>query len=564
MAPISEDSGLLLAATRVNNSSSCFQTRREDTTASKRLQHRSPRLCSSSLSSVPEHSRLPPLRLQGAGARRSRHSRKLSTLEPSSTKDMRRYQQNDFRGELLHAGNNSTSRPGPLNSLRSGLFNQAQESSTQAARIDSFIEPLTPFRDSLLNVNASTQSHAYTPSLSYMPGPNPSLNIYQSPSTYDGIHDDRKHPFRSPASFGPYEGMPIEFGDRSTLPSYHETMVPQYQYQNQLQDRYARELEAEDWNSPAYPQQRPYLDDRVTSSLHTRDASSHSWYAQTSSDAPFRQPDADEDEDTDCRIIRQRKVIKPRSQMTPSATESVSPSPRTKNGHGLYYNNFIEAEAAAFNRARSLLHHDDWTEVKAHPAKHIQKLLSAFKGDYAKQPEHFALPKASDKSRWIAYQEGHVEKMSKYDDATLEAASWVLLKHLIEAHELGMKALRYHKVENNIKCSEHVDLVASATRKYAVIRYDVVRLQRLDELVCCTTSAVSRKIANFRGNWNKTERENENKQNAEAHGIKYVPVLGDKKKRPLASAFSDGVEAPVVTKKGKSKKKVGPKEGQIE
>ncbi|KAM3424556.1 hypothetical protein BST61_g6552 [Cercospora zeina] len=477
---------------------------------------------------------------------------------------MDRYQQNDFSGELLYAGHSSTSRSGPLNPLRSGPFDQAQEITTQTPRTDSFMEPLTPFRDTFRNGPASTQPHLYSPSLSYMPGSNPSLNIYQPPSAYNTFYDDRQNLPRSPARFDSYGAIPLEFSNPSTLPSYHETTAPQYQYQNQLQDRYARELGAEDWNAPTYSQQRPYLDDRAASSLRTRDASSHSWSAQTSSDAPLRQPDADEDEDTDCRIVRQRKVIEPRSQVTPPPTESLLSSPRTKKANGLYYNNFVEAEAAAFNRARSLIHNDNWAEVKADPAKYVQKLLSAFKGDYAQQPEQFALPKASDKSRWIAYQEGHVEKMTKYDDATLEAACWVLLKHLIEAHELGMKALRYHKVENNIDCSDHVDLVASAIRKYAVIRYDVVRLQRLDELVCCTTSAVSRKIANFRGNWNKTERENENKQNAEAHGIKYVPVLGDKKKRPFASALGDGVEAPVVVKKSKSKKKVGPEEGEIE
>ncbi|GIZ41679.1 hypothetical protein CKM354_000497700 [Cercospora kikuchii] len=557
MAPTSEDSDLFLAASRVKNFSSSFQIRREGATATKRLQQRSPRICSSSFSNIPENSRLPPLRLQGARARRSRHSRKLSTLEPSSTKDMYAYDQNDLTGQWLYSGRTSAPRPGSQKPLHLESFDQAQDSSTQTHRNDSFIEPPTPFRDTFLNGTATTQSRLYSPSLSYMPGPNPSLNIYQPPSAYDNFYEDRENVLRSPARFTPYEDAPYRPSDQYSLPSYREIRAPHHYYQNQPQDRRAGELGVEDWNSPSYFQQSPYLDDSAPSSSHTRDASNHSCSAQTSpSDAPPCQRGTDEDEDPDCRIIQQRKVIKPRPQMTPPATDSAHSSPCTKKANGLYYNNFVEAEAAAFSRARSLLHDDDWTEVKINPAEHVLKLLYAFKGDYAKQPEQFALPKASDKSRWIAYQDGHVEKMDKYDDRTLEAACWVLLKHLIEAHELGMKALRYHKVENNIKCSDHVDLVASAIRKYAVIRYDVVRLQRLDELVCCTTSAVSRKIANFRGNWNKTERENENKQNAEAHGIKYVPVLGDKKKRTFASALGDGSGAPAV-KKSRGKKKVG-------
>lgn len=238
-----------------------------------------------------------------------------------------------------------------------------------------------------------------------------------------------------------------------------------------------------------------------------------------------------------------QQMAKPRSRhskVTSTAkpfdsSSASSPDTGSKRPSGLFYSGFAEAEAAAFNRTRPTLQHDDWQIVKTKPAAFVQKLVKSFHEDYAQAPNQSSVVKDGDKTRWLAYQDSHIDKMAKYTDQTIEAACWVLVKHLVEAHEIGMKTLRYHKIENNITCSDHVDLVASVIRKYGVIRYDVARFQRLDELVCCTSSAVSRKIANFRGNWNKSERESENAAQAKAAGIKYVPVLGDKKRKAASS-----------------------------
>lgn len=209
------------------------------------------------------------------------------------------------------------------------------------------------------------------------------------------------------------------------------------------------------------------------------------------------------------------------------ASHSVTPPRKGKADTGLNFGSFEEAEAAALHRKPPSLKHDDYRQVKNDPVPYIHKLRNAFKANYAQKPQgqHFTTEK--DQRDWLNYQDTHMERMSKFDEATIESSCWMVLKNLIEAHRVGMKELKYHKIESEITCSAHVDLIAEAISDYAVIRYDVVRLQRLDELICCTNTAVQRKLANYKGNKNKAQREIQNQQQAEQQGFDYVPVLGN-------------------------------------
>ncbi|KXS95437.1 hypothetical protein AC578_4703 [Pseudocercospora eumusae] len=196
----------------------------------------------------------------------------------------------------------------------------------------------------------------------------------------------------------------------------------------------------------------------------------------------------------------------------------------------LIYNGFADAEAKAYNRSRLNIGGDDWNHIKNNPAEHVEKLVAAFDLPYGDMPEYHQLSD-TDQERWISYQEAHMEKMSKFSPEQIEASCWVLLKNIIEAHEIGVKRLRYHRSDYIEKCSAHVERIAEAIALYAVIRFDVVRLQRFDELVSTTSSAIQRKISNFKGNWGKTKRELENDERAKEAGFEYKKVLGEKKRK---------------------------------
>jgi hypothetical protein len=257
-----------------------------------------------------------------------------------------------------------------------------------------------------------------------------------------------------------------------------------------------------------------------------------------------------------------RKIAKPRAARGKGSKAPAQPSeashlytvaPKaTRRGTGLFYTNFADAEAAATNRSPPTLPVDDWKVIKDNPAPYVELLIHAFYQPYAltsggdeahNSGEH--LGKSQDS--WIKYQNEQLLKLAKVDENTIEASCWVLLHRIIDAHAVGMRTLPFYRSERTILCSAHVALIAENMARYVVIRYDVARLLRLDELVCCTNRAVSRKVTNFRGNLGKAERELDNIKTAQEHGITYKRVLG--------GSESEGVTPP--------KRKAGEVEGEV-
>ena len=489
-------------------------------------------------SDIPISSRLPPLNLHSAGARSFSFKPKLPVLEPSTANmnDMQTFGDSfgDFYDTTFTQSDMSNHE-----SLASLQTYEHHYGGNNPASNSNYVDPQSSlfagnFRGTALSLG---QAHSHTDTQAYnndnyMPEANAPFQLYRPVAVSQGHAGLSNNIYAPTKVYNNFDFMAQNVQDYANVPQQHVASTPPPRTEHQAFDSSFSsgytdyELPTQAYNHSTTGHNSSFVGDFASGSSHL--PGSHNSAEQTI--------DHDiEDVTSPSPQVKKRKIAKARSHSSKSSTSAPSTessaSPRTKNKAGLFFNGFAEAEAVAYNRTPPTLRHDDWSEVKASPTKHVQKLLSAFSDDYADAPEHFPLTKAADKTRWVAYQDGHVDKMSKYDEQTLEAACWVLLKHLIEAHEVGMKTLRYHKIEGNTTCSDHVDMVAAAIRNYAVIRYDVVRLQRLDELVCCTTSAVSRKIANFKGNWNKTERENENQQKAEQLGIDYTPVLGDKKRK---------------------------------
>ncbi|KXT12869.1 hypothetical protein AC579_5378 [Pseudocercospora musae] len=284
------------------------------------------------------------------------------------------------------------------------------------------------------------------------------------------------------------------------------------------------------------------------SALHIHGFDSGTSQAPGSSETEYSEPAAAIDSDDSYQPLpsseHKRKITQPRSRRSvpqnftpPSSSASQTPplqhaeeiSP-PRGSSRLIYNGFADAEAKAYNRSRLNIGGDDWNHIKNNPAEHVEKLVAAFDLPYGDMPEYHQLSDA-DQERWVSYQEAHMEKMSKFSPEQIEASCWVLLKNIIEAHEIGVKRLRYHRSDYIEKCSAHVERIAEAIALYAVIRFDVVRLQRFDELVSTTSSAIQRKISNFKGNWGKTKRELENDERAKEAGFEYKKVLGEKKRK---------------------------------
>ncbi|EME78707.1 uncharacterized protein MYCFIDRAFT_178818 [Pseudocercospora fijiensis CIRAD86] len=280
------------------------------------------------------------------------------------------------------------------------------------------------------------------------------------------------------------------------------------------------------------------------SSLHIHGFDSSTSYAPGSSETEHGEPVAIDTHQPLPSSANKRKIAQPRARrpvqknFTPPSS-SASRTPPLEHVHEispprgssrLIYNGFADAEAKAYNRSRLNIGGDDWHHIKNNPAEHVEKLVAAFDLPYGDVPEYHQLSDA-DQEQWISYQEAHMEKMNKFSPEQIEASCWVLLKNIIEAHEIGVKRLRYHRSDYIEKCSTHVERIAEAIALYAVIRFDVVRLQRFDELVSTTSSAIQRKISNFKGNWGKTKRELENDERAKEVGFEYKKVLGEKKRK---------------------------------
>ncbi|KAF7189638.1 hypothetical protein HII31_09082 [Pseudocercospora fuligena] len=320
-----------------------------------------------------------------------------------------------------------------------------------------------------------------------------------------------------------------------------------------------------DYNPFEYHQLPRNYTSSSPSALHIHGFESSTSQAPGSSDTEYAEPAAAFDTDDSYQPLppsaHKRKIAQPRARRSvhkiftpPSSSASQTPplqhaeeiSP-PRGSSRLIYHGFADAEAKAYNRSRLNIGGDDWNHVKNNPAEHVEKLVAAFDLPYGDMPEYHQLSDA-DQERWISYQEAHMEKMSKFSPEQIEASCWVLLKNIIEAHEIGVKRLRYHRSDYIEKCSTHVERIAEAIALYAVIRFDVVRLQRFDELVSTTSSAIQRKISNFKGNWGKTKRELENDERAKEAGFEYKKVLGEKKRKAEDEA------APPKTKRRNTKK----------
>ncbi|CZT20537.1 uncharacterized protein RCC_06395 [Ramularia collo-cygni] len=231
---------------------------------------------------------------------------------------------------------------------------------------------------------------------------------------------------------------------------------------------------------------------------------------------------------------------KPSGMLTPTASPQspASDLPAVPLSQ-LRYNSFEEAEAASSGRIPLQIgDDDDWESMEANKKIHVATIMAAFDVAFRRTP-NVALTD-TEKVRWVKYQTEQNEKVTKYiakEPRAKEVAAWMLLEALIDTHKLGCKK-GFRVADADKRCSQRFTQMVLAIGRYAVIRFDVVRLLRIDELATSPSLSVTRKIANWRGNAGKVKRDEENKELAAAKGVEYKTVLGDKRKlKPLEPAL---------------------------
>jgi hypothetical protein len=83
----------------------------------------------------------------------------------------------------------------------------------------------------------------------------------------------------------------------------------------------------------------------------------------------------------------------------------------------------------------------------------------------------------------------------------------IFYKKVLEAHELGLedvgKTISNGGAEITIKCSERINAAITAIEDYAIVKYDLLRQDRLEGLLASPSGFYSRKVENMCVNYKK-------------------------------------------------------------
>ncbi|EME40585.1 hypothetical protein DOTSEDRAFT_55755 [Dothistroma septosporum NZE10] len=201
------------------------------------------------------------------------------------------------------------------------------------------------------------------------------------------------------------------------------------------------------------------------------------------------------------------------------------------NSNGLRFTNARDAELFGL-RTKVNLPGDDWEAVAANPEPWVKQIIAAFDKEPIKEAvRHSKDGKTIPEDRWAAFQANHVEKTAvhhKKNKAMLEIGAWQVFQGIIDAHKDGYPMF---KPESAKICSEHMNEAIKAIGDYAIIRFDVVRCQGIENMASSVTATIQRKLNCCNGNSAKKAREEENAKHAAEDGAEwYKAVLGSGQK----------------------------------
>jgi len=215
-----------------------------------------------------------------------------------------------------------------------------------------------------------------------------------------------------------------------------------------------------------------------------------------------------------------------------------------------------EAKKLAIKRIQLEVVDDDREDVAAHPEIWVPKIAKALDADFREHAEsHERLTDAgrAEFTRWQVEHENKTwgilsekkENMSKF----AQSCAMIFYKKVLEAHELGLedvgKTVANGSAEITIKCSERINAAITAIEEYAIVKYDFLRLDRLEGLLASPSGFVKRKVDNMQINYKKKKDSEKVKKEIDGKVWRAAPKAksqGKKRKQPSPPTSDDESE----------------------
>lgn len=173
------------------------------------------------------------------------------------------------------------------------------------------------------------------------------------------------------------------------------------------------------------------------------------------------------------------------------------------------------AKKIAIQRTPLQVQEDDSEQVATNAHYWVPLIANAFDAAFQAQPDRSDLYTEAGLTEWIRWQEEHDDKIQAIlythpkPQVLVQACAFLFLKHILEAHENGqgpIHVLRTVAVGGSdpyLKCSERIHAAISTLEKLTIVRYDVLRVERLADLAANPKGFGERKIENLWVNYGK-------------------------------------------------------------
>lgn len=216
-----------------------------------------------------------------------------------------------------------------------------------------------------------------------------------------------------------------------------------------------------------------------------------------------------------------------------------------------------EAKVIAIKRIQLKVVDDDRDAVAAHPEVWVPKIAKALEADFRKHAEgHERLTEAgrAEFTRWqvehenkawgiLSAKEGNMSKFA-------QACAMIFYEKVLEAHELGLedvgKTISNGGAEITIKCSERINAAITAIEDYAIVKYDLLRQDRLEGLLASPSGFHRRKEENMLVNYKKKKNAKQLRTETNGKASRAAPKAKNqgkrKRKTPSPPASDDESE----------------------
>ena len=245
---------------------------------------------------------------------------------------------------------------------------------------------------------------------------------------------------------------------------------------------------------------------------------------------------------------------KPKKSTTSKAKQTAVKKPIDNSQ--LLVSSLDEAKKIAIKRIPLEVVDDDRDDVAAHPEIWVPKIAKAIDADCREHAEdHERLTEAgqAEFTRWQVEHENKTwvvlsdkkENMSKF----AQSCAMIFYHKVLKAHELGLedvgKTIANGGAETTIKCSERINAAITAIEEYAIVKYDFLRLDRLEGLLASPPGFVKRKAENMLVNYKKKKDSRKVKKEIDGKVLRATPKAksqGKKRKQSSPPTSDDESE----------------------